>query len=71
MVAPASAPRAIIDKSNGELFRALGTADAQARLADLGMTVTQSNSPEAFVRLIRDELKHWVRFVKAEGIRVS
>mgnify|MGYP003575686395 CR=1 FL=1 len=69
LVAPAGMPKAIVDKWNAELFRVLGTPDARARLADLGMTVASPNSPDDFGSLIHKELQSWKQFVKSAGIR--
>ncbi|MEJ8811081.1 tripartite tricarboxylate transporter substrate binding protein [Variovorax ureilyticus] len=69
LVAPAGTPKAVIDKWNAELFRVLGTPEARARLADLGMTVASPNQPDEFGSLVRKELQNWGQFVKSAGIR--
>lgn len=69
IVAPAGTPRAIIDKWNEELFRILAAPEAQAHLAELGMTVASPNRPDEFGTLIRQQLQHWSQFVRGAQIR--
>ncbi|HEY1092274.1 MAG TPA: tripartite tricarboxylate transporter substrate binding protein, partial [Burkholderiaceae bacterium] len=71
LVAPAGTPKAIIDKWNTALFQLLGTPEASARLADLGMSVAAPNASDEFASLIRKELQHWGQFVKSAGLRPS
>lgn len=71
LVAPAGTPKAIIDKWNTALFQLLGTPEASARLAELGMSVAAPNASDEFASLIRKELQHWGQFVKSAGLRPS
>ncbi|MCC6142501.1 MAG: tripartite tricarboxylate transporter substrate binding protein [Candidatus Hydrogenedentes bacterium] len=71
LVAPAGTPRAIIEQWNRELFKILAVPDVRSRLSDLGMVVADPNQPQEFGALIRSELDHWGRFVKAAGLRSS
>jgi tripartite-type tricarboxylate transporter receptor subunit TctC len=71
LVAPAGTPKAIIDKWNQELFQVLSSAEARAKLADLGMTVVPNNSASEFGELIRKELDRWGRYVRSTGLRPS
>ena len=69
MVAPAGTPGAIIEQWNHALFRVLGAPQVRARLADLGMTVADPSSSDAFGALIGKELDHWGGFVRDKGLR--
>lgn len=69
LVAPAGTPRAIIDQWNQALFQVLSDPALRSKLADLGMSVAQPNRPEDFAQLIRQELVHWGKFVKASGLK--
>lgn len=69
LVAPAGTPRPIIDQWNQALFQVLADPALRNKLADLGMSVAQANRPEEFAQLIRQELVHWGKFVKATGLK--
>ena len=69
LVAPAGTPRPIIDQWNQALFQVLAEPALRNKLADLGMSVAQANRPEEFAQLIRQELVHWGKFVKATGLK--
>lgn len=69
LVAPAGTPRPIIDQWNQAVFQLLAEPALRNKLADLGMSVAQANRPEEFAQLIRQELVHWGKFVKATGLK--
>lgn len=69
LVAPAGTPRLIIDQWNQALFQVLADPALRNKLADLGMSVAQANRPEEFAQLVRQELVHWGKFVKASGLK--
>ncbi|WP_342130692.1 Bug family tripartite tricarboxylate transporter substrate binding protein [Hydrogenophaga sp. OTU3427] len=69
LVAPTGTPRAIIEQWNQALFQVLAAPELRAKLADLGMSVAAPNRPDEFSALIRQELAHWGRFVKASGLK--
>lgn len=69
LVAPAGTPRLIIDQWNQALFQVLADPALRNKLADLGMSVAQANRPEEFAQLVRQELVHWGKFVKATGLK--
>ena len=71
MVAPAGTPAAIVEQWNRDLFRVMASVDVHARLAQVGMTVAAPNTSREFEALVRSELDHWGRFVKAKGLRAS
>lgn len=69
LVAPAGTPRLIIDQWNQALFQVLADPALRNKLADLGMSVAQANRPEEFAQLVRQELVHWGKFVRASGLK--
>lgn len=69
LVAPAGTPHLIIDQWNQALFQVLADPALRNKLADLGMSVAQANRPEEFAQLVRQELVHWGKFVKATGLK--
>jgi tripartite-type tricarboxylate transporter receptor subunit TctC len=68
--APGRTPAAVVDKLNREINAALGGADKQARLRELG-TVPVPGSPADFARLIAAETAKWARVVKFCGAKVD
>lgn len=68
MFAPAKTSRAIIDKVQAEVARALFSQELRKTLADNGLEPIAS-TPDAFAKLIRSELALWPKVVKAAGIK--
>ncbi len=61
--APAKTPRAIIDKLNAEIQKALATSAVQERLAQLGVQ-TQPMSVEGFTKFVHDDIAGTVKLAK-------
>jgi tripartite-type tricarboxylate transporter receptor subunit TctC len=70
LVAPAATPHGIVTKLNGAIVRGLGNADTRERLLAQGIEPI-GNSPEAFAKLLRDEMPKWAQIVKTSGARVD
>ncbi|MDA1118796.1 MAG: tripartite tricarboxylate transporter substrate-binding protein [Proteobacteria bacterium] len=68
MLAPAGTPRPIIDRLNGELHKALASADLKERLAGIGVAPLV-NTPEQFAEFIAQEKARYAKVVKAAGIK--
>jgi tripartite-type tricarboxylate transporter receptor subunit TctC len=69
--APAGTPKAIIDKANAELAKALALPDVRKTLAEgLGMDLVVS-TPEALQKWTLEELARWGRIVKDNGIKTD
>jgi tripartite-type tricarboxylate transporter receptor subunit TctC len=66
IVAPAGTPRAIVDKLNAALRKALADSDTQARLAKGGNDALPS-SPEEYAADIDREEKKWSEVVRRSG----
>ncbi len=71
MMAPAGLPNPIIAKLNTETNRVLGMPDVKDRMAGAGIDAAAPNSPEDFVKFIRDELAKWGPVVKASGAKAD
>jgi tripartite-type tricarboxylate transporter receptor subunit TctC len=67
VLAPAGTPRAITERFQAELRKAL-TPDIQAKLEELGTTPV-FNTPEEFARDLQESLDSFGRAVKAVGIQ--
>jgi len=68
LLAPARTPRAIVDKVNAAVSRALELPDVKQRMADVGFEIV-GGSPDDFAKLIRAEIPRWNKVVKEAGIR--
>jgi tripartite-type tricarboxylate transporter receptor subunit TctC len=58
MFAPAGTPRDIVMKLNGELARALNSAEIKKRFEDMGL-VAKPSSPEEFGAFLQAEMARW------------
>ena len=58
MFAPAGTPRDIVLKLNGEIGKALGSADLRKRFDDMGL-VARASSPEEFGAFLFAEMNRW------------
>jgi tripartite-type tricarboxylate transporter receptor subunit TctC len=70
MAAPAKTPRAIINKLNGEVNRALGLADVKQRLSQLGLEV-EGGSVEKFGAFIKSESDRLTKLIKAGAVKME
>jgi tripartite-type tricarboxylate transporter receptor subunit TctC len=68
LLAPARTPRAIVDKVNAAVSRALELPDVKQRMADVGFEIV-GGSPEDFAKLIREEIPKWNKVVKEAAIK--
>ena len=66
--APAKTPRAIIDRLNSEIIRALKSPDLMARFKDLGADPI-GNTPEENTAYVQNEINKWAKVLKAAGIK--
>lgn len=69
--APAGTPRPIIDKLHAEMVRALKQPDVIERLAVQGGNELIGNTPEQFMELIRNEIVHYGKIIRAAGIKAE
>jgi tripartite-type tricarboxylate transporter receptor subunit TctC len=70
LVFPGGTPGAIVKKTNAEVVRLLKSPEVSSRFAGAGVEPL-TNTPEAFAKMIRDEIPKWRKVVKAAGIKVE
>ena len=70
VVAPASTPRDVVTKLNGEINKIIAMTDVRQRFTNGGVTPV-GGTPEQFTEHIRNEVAKWGKVVKATGARVE
>ena len=70
ILAPAGTPRPIIDRLNGELHKALSSADAKQKLAAAGVE-PMVNTPEQFAAFLKSEIARYAKIVKTANIKAE
>ena len=70
MLAPGKTPRKTINLLNAEVARIVEMPESRERIASLG-AVARSSSPEAFSKLVRDEIATRTKVWKAAGVKVE
>ena len=68
MLLPANTPRPIVDRLHGALLKAMAAPDVKARFAEQSVVLIGS-TPEAFDKVIREDLAKWTKVVKSGGIK--
>jgi tripartite-type tricarboxylate transporter receptor subunit TctC len=66
--APAKTPKAIVNRLNAELVKALKLPDVSERLGSLGFEIA-ATTPEHYGNYIRSEIRKWAKVVKASGAK--
>lgn len=68
--APKGTPKPIIDKLNAEIVKILKTPEFKKQLADAGFDdVTGPNTPEAWRKLVADEVTKWSKIVNEAKLK--
>ncbi len=70
MLAPAGTPKPIVQLLNGEIARALQSADLRERLAADGIEAA-GGTPDAFAQHLRREIVLWSKVVRDSGARAE
>ena len=70
VLGPAGMDRAVIDKLHSSLARALANPALRDKFGEMGFDVVGS-TPEAYGKLIRDEIERWSQVVRERGIKVD
>jgi tripartite-type tricarboxylate transporter receptor subunit TctC len=70
LVFPGGTPGAIVKKTNAEVVRLLKSPEVSSRFAGAGVEPL-TNTPEAFAKIIRDEIPKWHKVARAANIRVD
>ena len=70
VVGPAGLSRAVVERLNGELLRALHSPDASDSISRQGADPT-GNSPREFQAYLKAEIVKWTNLIRAANIRVE
>lgn len=70
LAAPAGTPKAIVDRLNAELNKALHHPEVRKRFSDLAAT-PEAGTPEQFRGFIAAETQRWREVVKASGAKAN
>jgi tripartite-type tricarboxylate transporter receptor subunit TctC len=67
---PAKTPRAVMERLNAEIHKALATAEVKIRFADFGAEPSPM-TPEAFSKHVREEIAKWRKVVNENQIKAE
>ena len=67
---PAGVPRAVVDKVNADVVKALALPEVKARLGEVGVEAITS-TPEQFGQFMASEAARWGKLVKEANLRVE
>jgi tripartite-type tricarboxylate transporter receptor subunit TctC len=71
VLAPAGAPKTVVDQLNQAITRAVAAAPVKERLTGLGFDLIGNSSPQSLAAYITSEIKKWAPVVKASGAKVD
>ncbi|HEV7802110.1 MAG TPA: tripartite tricarboxylate transporter substrate binding protein, partial [Burkholderiales bacterium] len=66
--APAKTPKPVLDRLNGEIHKALASAEMKKLFVDFGAEPAPT-TPEAFSAMVKQEIAKWSAVVKTAGIK--
>jgi tripartite-type tricarboxylate transporter receptor subunit TctC len=70
LVAPVATPRIIIDKLNREVVNAMAGPAVAERFRQQGV-MPQTNTPQQFAQVIREDFARWSKIIRAADIRLD
>jgi tripartite-type tricarboxylate transporter receptor subunit TctC len=70
IMAPAGTPKAVVDRLNAEIRKAVESPEMKAAWGKQG-AVARSMSPDEFGRFLREEIEKWARVVKVSGAKAD
>lgn len=70
VMAPAGTPKAVVDRLNAEIVKALQSPDLKAKLAVQGAEPLGSTQPE-YAAYVKSELARWAKVVKDSGVTIE
>jgi tripartite-type tricarboxylate transporter receptor subunit TctC len=70
MFAPARAPRAVVERINGEINRMLQQADVRERMLALGVAPL-GGTPEELGKYLKFEVTRWAKLIKDTGVKLK
>ena len=68
IMVPVNTPRAVVNKLNAEITRAVTRADVKADWAKQGATPMQM-TPDAFAKYVKEDIDKWAHIVKLSGAK--
>jgi tripartite-type tricarboxylate transporter receptor subunit TctC len=68
--APSKTPKPIVDRLNGEIHKAMATAEMKKTFADFGAEPAPT-TPEVFTGFVKSEIAKWTKVVKEANIRAE
>lgn len=68
--APAKTPKPVLERLNGEIHKALASAEMKKLFVDFGAEPAPT-TPEAFSSYVRNEIAKWTKVVKSAGIKAE
>jgi tripartite-type tricarboxylate transporter receptor subunit TctC len=71
LVAPAGTPREILVRLNGDVAKAVATPELYQRFIQIGVELTASASPEAFMAYISAEFVKKAKLAREAGIKIE
>jgi tripartite-type tricarboxylate transporter receptor subunit TctC len=71
MFTQGKAPRAVVNRLNGEIQKILAAEDVKARLADEGAEPVQQMTPEAFAAVVKSDIAKWRKIVADLNIKID
>jgi len=67
-MAPAKTPKAVVDKLNQEIMRAVQKPELKAKLIAVGMETPPILGPAQVGTFIKDDIARWTRYVDVVGL---
>ena len=71
LVAPAGTPREVLARLNAAVAQAVAAPQPRGRFLELGVELTASASPEAFMEYIRAEFVKKAKLAREAGIKIQ
>ena len=68
---PRQTPRAIVERVNTEVMRALQSPDMVEKMGNIGVDTAKPNTPDDFAQLLKAEMARWKKVVKEARIVVD
>jgi tripartite-type tricarboxylate transporter receptor subunit TctC len=70
VVVPAATPRALVQRLEADVLRAMGTPEVVERINKIGQTPSPAGAQD-FARVIRSDFERWQRVVRASGAKAE
>jgi tripartite-type tricarboxylate transporter receptor subunit TctC len=70
ILAPAGTPRSVVEKINADVAEQLRSADVVAHFREQGADPFIS-TPDAFLKMLEEDVRKWAKVVKASGARID